>query len=353
MKKDLFISIIVPVFNGGSHLDSCLDALLASSHKTFEILVVDDGSTDESVHVCSRKGVKVLQLSRRSGPAAARNYGAQQARGDVLLFVDSDVVVRPDTMAQVAADFVENPDVAAVFGSYDKEPHADSFLSQYKNLYHHFVHQRSSPDAVTFWAGCGAIRRQAFEEVGGFDESRYTQPSIEDIELGYRLHRAGFRILLDKELQVKHLKQWTLISLIRADVFYRAVPWSMLLVENRDREIVNDLNLRTADRICAGLTGFSLMLLPLAVMMPEVLYLILLCWATIIFLNRRLYLFFLKERGVIFAASAFPLQLLYYLYSSVTFALCWVRFRLTNPRAEVRDNTTKGKKFKRAMHDET
>lgn len=293
----------------------------ASSYTAYEVLVVDDASTDDGAAICLRKKVKVLSLPRRSGPAAARNYGANRARGDVLLFVDADVLVRPDTLARVAGDLLNNPGIAAVFGSYDNSPAEQNFLSQYKNLYHHFVHQQASNEAVTFWAGCGAIRRDVFEAVGGFDQNRYAEPSIEDIELGYRMRRKGHRILLDKDLQVKHLKRWTMYSLLRADVLYRALPWSRLILESR--QMVNDLNLQTSDRISAGLVGLSLSVLALSVLTPKLLYLIPLLLAFVIFLNQRLYRFFIKQRGWKFAALAFPLQLLYYFYSGTAFVLCW------------------------------
>ena len=77
-------------------------------------------------------------------------------------------------------------------------PRLQGVVSQYRNLLHHFVHQHGNSEASTFWAGCGAIRRSVFEEMGGFDEQRFPTPSIEDIELGYRLRQAGHRILLDK-----------------------------------------------------------------------------------------------------------------------------------------------------------
>ena len=192
------------------------------------------------------------------GPAAARNHGAQHARGDALLFVDSDVVVAPGTLEQVAALLVRRPDVAAVFGSYDANPAAAGTVSRYKNLLHHFVHQNGAAEASTFWAGCGAIRRSAFEAVGGFDQVRFRRPSIEDIELGHRLRRAGHRILLDKTLQVNHLKRWTLASLLWTDVVGRAVPWSRLILESRQR--VHDLNLRHDQRVSAALVGLAAVL---------------------------------------------------------------------------------------------
>ncbi|MGH7790877.1 MAG: glycosyltransferase family 2 protein, partial [Thermodesulfobacteriota bacterium] len=212
--------------NGGEYLSRCLDALLASSYQSYEIIVVDDASTDDSPEISQKKGAVVYKLPRQSGPAAARNYGAGKACGDVFLFIDSDVLVERDTMARVASAFRNDPGTSAVFGSYDDSPSAADLLSQFRNLFHHFIHQNSRNDADTFWAGCGAMRREIFCVLGGFDESRYSRPSIEDIELGLRLRKRGCKIRLDKELTVKHLKNWKWLSMLRTDIFQRAVPWS-------------------------------------------------------------------------------------------------------------------------------
>ena len=96
-------------------------------------------------------------------------------------------MVQRDSIAQVAADFMKNPHISAVFSSYDDSPDATDFLSQFCNLFHHFIHQNSNGEAKTFWAGCGAIYREVFYLFRGFDEHRFPKPSIEDIELGLRI----------------------------------------------------------------------------------------------------------------------------------------------------------------------
>jgi glycosyltransferase involved in cell wall biosynthesis len=318
-KSEPFVSVIIPVHNGGGQLGQCLEAIQAAQGD-FEIIVVDDCSTDESVHVARRRGVRVLQLESRSGPAAARNRGALLASGGVLLFVDSDVLVKPSTVARVAAHFQEKPRLAALFGSYDDAPAATNFISQYKNLLHHFVHQQGSREAGTFWAGCGAVRREIFFRVGGFNERLYRAPSIEDIELGYRLRDAGFDILMDEGLQVCHLKRWTFVSLLRTDIFRRAAPWSKLILE-RGR-IPADLNLRVRERLSALATISALTLLALSLVSPSLLSTALLLLATVFFLNRKLYAFFWRRRGLLFLIGAVTLHLLYYCYSTVVFALC-------------------------------
>lgn len=324
------VSIIVPACNAREELGPCLDALLASPHASREILVVDDGSTDDTGAVARGRGVTVLETARRSGPAAARNEGARRAKGDVLLFVDADVLVTRETVGRVAERFAADPDLDALFGSYDDEPAAGNFLSQYKNLAHHYVHQQSGEEATTFWAGCGAVRREAFERAGGFDARRYGRPSIEDIELGCRMRDMGCRIRLDKALQVKHLKRWTLRSLLRADILDRAVPWSLLMLERN--EIAKDLNLKLGSRVSSCLTGLLALFLGLALFRPVFLWGAAALGALLAALNLDFYRFLLRRRGLAFAALSFFMHILYYFYSGLVFVLCWLFHRLTRSK---------------------
>jgi glycosyltransferase involved in cell wall biosynthesis len=321
MEEQLKISIIIPVHNGTRFLKQCLAAVKESSYSCYEIIVVDDGSTDESADIACQEGARVFQLPRRSGPAAARNFGAKKAEGDILLFIDSDVLIKTETLVRVVSDYQKHPDIVAVFGSYDDNPAEKNFLSQYRNLLHHFVHQHSKTEAVTFWAGCGAIRKDIFHDIGGFAQKKYPRPCIEDIELGYRLRKMGYRILLDKDLQVKHLKEWSLKSMLHADVFYRAVPWAKLILENQ--EMVNDLNLKMSQRISAGLLGLAVVILPFSIFKTSLLFAILFLLTMILFINYELFYFLFRARGLGFSTLSFPLYLLYYLYSGITFVVCW------------------------------
>ena len=244
------ISVVIPVYNGGGDFEQCLASLGRSQVLPLECIVVDDGSTDDSAGIAARHGAKVLSTGGRSGPARARNIGAQAATGDIVFFVDSDVCVYPDTLSKIVAEFVRDPSLDAIMGSYDDSPSEKNFVSQYRNLMHYFVHQNSISEATTFWAGCGAMRRQVFLDFGGFDE-KYRSPAIEDIELGYRLSRAHRKLVLRADLQVKHLKHWSLRSMLKADFFYRALPWSELSLQSG--RMPNDLNLRISQRISVAL----------------------------------------------------------------------------------------------------
>jgi GT2 family glycosyltransferase len=314
------ISVVVPAFDNATELTECLRALVPSAGPETEILVVDDASTDNTGGVASRFGVRLFRLERNSGAGAARNHGAKQATGDVLLFVDSDVVVAPDTVARVARVFEERPDVAAVFGSYDAAPRAPGLVSQFRNLLHHFVHQQGDREASTFWAGCGAVRRAVFEASGGFDTGRYTR-AIEDIELGYRLREAGHRILLDKDLRVTHLKCWTLASFLRTDVLYRALPWSRLILQRRLR--LDHLNLKPAHRVSVALALIVVASLVSSALAPPMLALAVAATVGLVVVNWKLLMFFARTRGIGFAAGSVPLLFLHYLASGVGYL--WAR----------------------------
>lgn len=338
------LSIIVPVHNGGMHLCRCLDALCRSEYSDFEVIVVDDCSTDDTPQIIERYRTRHFRTARTMGPAAARNLGVENACGEILVFVDADVVIPPDALHLIAENFNRDPALAAVFGSYDENPAWKAFLSQYKNLMHHYVHQNSSASAVTFWAGCGGIRKSVFQEFGGFDSVKYPEPSIEDIALGHKLTLAGRKILLDKRIEVKHLKRWTLRSLLRADILCRAVPWSKLILESR--ETPRDLNLTYAARLSGVLVlglaaGCILLALILLGMAPIPLYLVLIAigaMASLTFaLNWKVYQFFFSRRGWWFAARAVPAHWFYYFYSSATFLCCAVAHYSAMPFASGRN----------------
>ena len=340
------ISVVVPVRNDPAHLRACLTALLASRPAPGEVIVVDDASTDDSAAVASALGARVLRLERRAGPAAARNHGAEAARGDHVFFVDADVRVHPETVGQVAAAFAADPALDALFGSYDLTPGETNFLSQYKNLFHHFVHQQAAREASTFWSGCGAIKRALFLEMGGFDTA-YDRPCIEDIELGARLRRAGRRIALVKEIQASHLKRWTLPGILRSDVWDRGVPWTELIL--REGRLPDDLNLKLSQRLSTVLAyalAAALLAALAAVAAPAISpgsaaaalvarpfglgpgawsAVAAALLAFLVAVNHRFYSFFARERGLLFAVRVLPLHVLYYLYSGLALVIGAVR----------------------------
>ncbi|NJK50630.1 glycosyltransferase [Candidatus Gracilibacteria bacterium] len=320
-RTDLSISIVTPVHNGGDNFRQYLSSLKQFAPPETETIVVADGD-EESGNLAQAYGMRVLQIPSAGGPAKARNLGAKAAKGDILFFLDADVTIAAETIGQVNRIFTQEPDLAACIGSYDDSPGATNFLSQYKNLFHHYIHQTGNEEASTFWGACGAIRRDIFLKSGGFDES-YRLPCVEDIELGYRLKQAGYKIKLYKNIQVKHLKRWGIISLLRAEVFYRAIPWTALIL--RHRQLNNDLNLQWSSRMSVLLVYALIAAVVGSWWWSGVLWIAVVAIALLLIINHPVYQFFNRKRGIVFAIATIPWHWLYYLYSGLAFAIGIIR----------------------------
>ena len=320
--KKLTISLIMPVYNGLGYIEKSLPPLIRMKDRgdIEEIIIVDDSSTDDTVDYVKSLGLKVIPSGGRLGPGAARNMAAEIVSGDIIWLVDADVIVHDDAVNYIFEAF-EQEGVVAVFGSYDEHPPAQNFLSQYKNLIHHFYHHRGRKEASTFWSGCGAVKKDKFLEQGGFDIEMYKRPSIEDIELGYRLIKAGGKILLIPEMLSTHMKEWRIVNLLHTEIFCRAIPWSRLMLNSTG--IVNDLNVGASERIRAiiGCLFFLVILLSIMQILPwwsAIAY-----FAVAILINFDLFKLFLSRKGLIFSIAGMLYHQFYYLYSTCAFAWCW------------------------------
>ena len=284
------LTVIIPATDGRRTLDRAVTAVQRAEAAPEELIVVDE--------------------PRGLGPAAARNLGSRRASGDILVFVDADVEVHEDAFTRIRRAFDRDPGLAAVFGSYDDDPAPGGLVSDFRNLLHHHVHQQSPGMATTFWAGLGAIRRDLFLELGGFDELRFSRPSVEDIELGSRVHARGGPVLLDPTIQGKHLKRWTLSSMMRTDLWSRGVPWMRLVLERRARATA--LNLGWRHRISTGLS--VLLLVGLLRRRPRMVGTSL---VALIILDWPFYRLLFRRRGFRLAVAGVPLQLIHRLTSVV------------------------------------
>jgi GT2 family glycosyltransferase len=223
----LRLAVIVPATDRPPTLFACVAAIRSADDSPEQLIVVEE--------------------PRDLGASAARNAGVRDASAEILVFVDADVAVHRDVFRRIRTRFEDDPALSAVFGSYDDAPAASGFVSTFRNLLHHHVHQTSPGPATTFWTGLGAIRREAFDSVGGLDEDLEW---LEDVDLGMRLSARGGVIQLDPELQGTHLKSWSLWSMIRTDFAGRGIPWVVLLL--RHRKTSTALNLGWTHRASAA-----------------------------------------------------------------------------------------------------
>ena len=285
------LSVIVPATNRPRTLRRCVAAIHAATAAPEECILVTDPPG--------------------SSPAAARNAGALAASGDILVFVDADIEVHPDAFTRIRELFESDPALTAAFGAYDDSPAAHGLVSDFRNLLHHHVHAVSAGGVSTFWAGLGAVRRHEFGALGGFDARRYPDASIEDIELGLRLTRAGHRIELDPRIRGKHLKRWSLGGMLATDLLKRGIPWTRLLLATRTTS--SDLNLGWRQRASSLAVVGGLVALPLRRLRSAAA-----AGAALIVLNRRFCGFLLRRRGPAFAAAGLCLQGLHYLVCAVS-----------------------------------
>jgi glycosyltransferase involved in cell wall biosynthesis len=311
------LSVIIPVYNDPGNLGKCLDALDHSIFEDYQLIVVDDGSDVSCEELAASRCDQFVRLDQNGGQSAARNLGARLATADLLFFLDADIMVKPETLGQVLDEFIIRPEVSALFCSFQSDTLPKNFFSQYKNLQHHFTHQVSCREAATFCGGFGAIRSPVFDELGGFQEGlRF----MEDVDLGYRLHQAGHRILLCPAIQLTHTKRYSLPSLVRSDVMQRAIPWTRIMLERRIYR--NDLN--TSSNNIASVTIVFLMLAALilhpggawGLVLVELGFLL-----TLVFLNRQFLVFVRKARGNYFALRAVAMVWFQYAYSGLGLVL--------------------------------
>ena len=163
-------------------------------------------------------------------------------------------------------------------------------------------------------------------QVGGFDVELFKRPSVEDIDLGYRLRDAGGRILLLPDLRGTHLKEWRLLNLLHTEIFCRAIPWSRLMLTRTG--LHNDLNVSDEERVRAGLAGLLAVVLVCALFGLVPWWIPFAAGVVVAVANRQLLAFFHKHKGLGFALRATLFHQLYYLYSGAAFVWCWIEIRI-------------------------
>lgn len=278
----LRLSAIVPATNLPPTLERCVNAL------------ENGAGVDEVI---------VVTTPREANPAEARNIGVNRSMGDILLFVDSDVEVHAGVPGRIREAFERDPTLDALFGSYDDAPASKGTVSEFRNLLHHHVHHESPGEATTFWTGLGAVRRDAFDRVGGFDTSLEW---LEDIDLGMRLASDGSRIELDPTLQGTHLKHWSFAGMVKTDFVGRGIPWVELMLRGGGSSSVLNLGLR--HRVSAlsaiGASAGLLTRRPLVTAASA---------GTLVALNHRFYRLLLRRMGLRGAIAGVALHAVHHL----------------------------------------
>jgi glycosyltransferase involved in cell wall biosynthesis len=225
------ISIIIPNRNGEATIGRCLQAAFASQYPHFEVIVVDDCSTDNSVEVIRRFPCKFIRLDRHSGASRARNVGAAHSGGDILFFTDADCLLSKNALAIAEKTLAAEGTDVILGGTYTRIPYDNDFFSSFQSVFINYSESKrtENPDYVATHAMI--IHAQVFKKTGGFAE--HFLPILEDVELSHRLRKGGYRLIINPQIQIQHIFDYSLSRSLR-NAIIKSMYWSIYSMRNGD-----------------------------------------------------------------------------------------------------------------------
>jgi glycosyltransferase involved in cell wall biosynthesis len=301
-----FISVIIPNHNGAKTIGLCLEAAFNSDYSDFEVVVVDDFSSDNSTAIIEKFPCRLIRLNEHGGASKTRNTGAKNSRGEVLFFIDADCLLQSDTLAKAASAYEKEGPGVIIGGTYTWMPYDKKFFSIFQSVYIHYSETKNltNPDYIATHAML--IAKDIFQNNSGFDEC--FMPILEDVEFSHRLKKSGARLLMDKNILVQHIFNFSLMKSMRNGI-RKSKYWSIYSIKNRD--LLSDSGTASQEfkfnviscfiNILLIFTG--IILKSWAVALPVILLI-----GSNLYLNRHLIRAFYSTRGPFFAIPA----LLYY-----------------------------------------
>jgi glycosyltransferase involved in cell wall biosynthesis len=297
------ISIVIPTYNAAKFMPNLLDSIFKQAVEDMEVLIVDDCSTDNTVEVVKNYPVRVIQQEINGGPARARNKGVKEAKGDIIFFLDSDVIVLDGTVREVKDYFQKNPSANCVIGICSTEPLNKGFVPKYMAMFE-YIHLIGTPDnkVSVFGPRCGAIRKDFFMRIGGYNES-YKGADVEDFELARKINKDDC-IFLNRKIMVRH--QFANFKQILKIYFKRTVMWVHLFFKEKQLDNAGPTSPSNGiAAFCAFFSFLSLLFIPLCSFAS---YLFLLLIFVYLFSNLKWWNFMRKEAGLLFAIRALLLN---------------------------------------------
>ncbi len=233
----LQVSVVIPIHNGAATIPVVLEALYRSDFKDFEVILVHDYSTDNTGEVLKELSQKypfrLIDFPEHRGVSKARNAGAREVRGEIILFIDADCILLPKTMGQ-CVEKLRQGDSICVGGAYTAAAWDKDFFSNFQSIYIHYVETKvEHPDYIA--THCMTIWKKTYDEFGGFKEDYFIghAASVEDVELSHRLIRAGYQLARPSYIQVQHMFRFNFHKSVRNAV-RKSKYWTMYSLNNRD-----------------------------------------------------------------------------------------------------------------------
>ncbi len=293
------VSIIIPTYNAERFMPGLLDSIFRQKIEDMEVIIVDDCSGDRTVEIARRYPVRVIEFEKNAGPARARNIGVKVAKGDIIFFLDADVIVMDGTIKEVRDFFDNNPSAKCVIGICETEPLNNGFVPRYMAMfeYIHLIGRKDNRVSV-FAPRCGAIRKEFFQRIGGYNES-YKGADVEDFELARRINRTD-PIILNERIRVKH--QFANLRQAIRNYFKRAVMWVHLFFREKRLDNAGPTSPNNGiAAICAFFSFLSLFFIPFV---HKTLYITLTLLTVFLIANFRWFNFMRNEAGLFFAVRA-------------------------------------------------
>lgn len=300
------LSIIIPNYNKGYIIEKTLHTIFTYPDPDLEVIVVDDGSIDNSLETIRKFPCELVPLPNHSGASKARNIGALHSRGEFLFFIDADCLLMPDTLFYVrrAIDKYYN-DRVIIGGTYTETPFDSSFFSTFQSIFVSYSELKNrEPDYIATHAMI--IRRIDFLKSGGFREDFL--PILEDVEFSHRMKRQGYRLIMEPSIRVQHFFNFNLLRSLR-NAFNKSCYWTVYSIRKGDLfadsgTASRELKINGALLIMNILIGISFLYTKKMIL----LFMILLLLCINLWISRRLIMAFFKK-GYPFGIKA----LLYYL----------------------------------------
>jgi len=292
----VFYSLVVPCYNDRDALELVLSSY-DPPDDNFEMIVVDDGSTDGTAEMVLSYPVRYVRMAENAGPAAARNRGVREARGDVIIFCDADIELGRGALSAIRRQF-EEENARSVLACGFMPPTSKGIFPLFKYcLELSWLDNNPVEDTEHFSTRLGALTRELFLEAGGFDES-IRSASVEDFEFGHRLARlTKTRICRDIEYAHQHPTFWRQARLF----FQRASLYLPIMMSRRGPDNIG----ASSKEACIAVSGFlSQVLLALGIVWPGAIIAGLFFFGVHIFLSRMLFAITLRKRGMAFTMYA-------------------------------------------------
>ncbi len=293
------ISIVIPTYNAEKYMPSLLDSIFHNKVDDMEVVIVDDCSTDDTVRISKSFPVRVIKMEKNAGPAKARNIGVEAAKGDIIFFLDSDVLVLDGAIKEVEDYFARNPSAKCVIGICSTEPLNKGFVSKYMAMfeYIHLIGQENKKVSV-FAPRCGAVKRDFFLEIGSYDEN-YKGADVEDFELARRINKHA-SIILNPKIMVKH--QFANFRQALKIYFRRTVMWIHLFFKEKQLDNAGPTSPSNGlSAMCAFFSFLSLFFIPVASLAKPVFMGLIILY---LFFNLKWWNFMRNEAGLGFAMKA-------------------------------------------------